>query len=229
MLPPGPASPPPPSASGRCEREDERRLSLRRSSGSFFIFRDSLLTVPGDLSLSTTFFWAVGLVSEVGRSGRRRRRSEQLTQPELSSNISSPHLDLLCSPQDGGLDQPLLDSWNHPQVLARLLGPRPVLLSLLLPFSSISPWQLEDLLGRPPQGWGCTRCCCRSPLPAGGSRRSPGASRRTGARPCCCAPGSAGTLAAPTWWGNPQQPAELLAGCRSAHSTRPSADQEESC
>lgn len=33
---------------------EERRLSFRRSSGSFFIFKESFLTVPGDLSRSIT-------------------------------------------------------------------------------------------------------------------------------------------------------------------------------
>lgn len=50
---------------------------MRRSSGSFFIFRESFLTVPGDRSLSLTFFWEVGLAS-----GHRSSRSEQLTHPE---------------------------------------------------------------------------------------------------------------------------------------------------
>lgn len=66
------------ASSWRLAREDERRLSLRRSSGSFFIFMESFLTVPGDLSLSITlldtppFFWEAGLESEAGWSMGRR-------------------------------------------------------------------------------------------------------------------------------------------------------------
>lgn len=66
------------TSSWRLARDDDRRLSLRRNSGSFFIFKESFLTVPGDLSLSITlldtppFFWEAGLESEAGFSVGRK-------------------------------------------------------------------------------------------------------------------------------------------------------------
>lgn len=50
---------------------------MRRSSGSFFIFMESFLTVPGDLSLSITpsIFWKAGLDSEGAESAERETLS----------------------------------------------------------------------------------------------------------------------------------------------------------
>lgn len=80
------------TSSCRLARDDERRLSFRRSSGSFFIFRESFLTVPGDLSLSITlldtppFFWEAGLESEAGFSVGGKVH-EQCCQPVEELNL----------------------------------------------------------------------------------------------------------------------------------------------
>lgn len=74
---------------------------MRRSSGSFFIFRESFLTVPGDLSLSITlpdtptFFWEAGLESEGWESEGERdfflkllaNRVTQVISIRLSENL----------------------------------------------------------------------------------------------------------------------------------------------
>lgn len=87
------------ASSWRLARDDERRLSLRRSSGSFFIFKESFLTVPGDLSLSITlldtppFFWEAGLESEAGWSTEGKRTSVDFSSFKFKEGSEhEPHL-----------------------------------------------------------------------------------------------------------------------------------------
>lgn len=65
---------------------------MRRNSGSFFIFRESFLTVPGDLNLSITlpdtppFFWEAGLESEGAESKERDTDTEDSIDLKLVTN-----------------------------------------------------------------------------------------------------------------------------------------------